>query len=103
MQLEIFIRMNYINILLIATLFGLILATLLIKKKDVDYLPSWILSMFYFIFSIYCFQTYIIEFGILKYVRWFYGWPLPLYALLHVPLYFYFGNGNTFCYSFRGY
>lgn len=82
--------MGYLNILLIATLFGFILATLLIIKKGTTNIPSLLLAIFYFIFSIYCFQTYIIEFGLLKEYTWFYGWPLPLYALLHIPIYFYF-------------
>ncbi len=82
--------MSYLNILLVQALFGFILATLLIIKKGVANIPSLFLAIFYFIFSVYCFQTYIIENGLLKDFPWFYGWPLPLYALLHIPIYFYF-------------
>ena len=48
------------------------------------------LTAFYFIFSVYCIQTYIIVSGLLRFIPWFYGWPLPLYALTPVSVYFYY-------------
>ncbi len=78
------------NILLIISIFGFVLSTNLLfkslsKKKRVLFLP-----LFYFIYSLYAFQTYIIESNQISELRWFYIWPLPIYSIIAIPTYFYF-------------
>lgn len=82
--------MQFINILLWTSLFGFILVSLIILKRSTNRLAALFLAAFYFIFSVFCLQTYIIEVGLLPKMTWFYGWPLQLYALIPVALYFYF-------------
>ncbi len=77
-------------ILLVAAILGGILSTILMIKKNTNKVSTLFLCAFYIIFSIYCFQTYIIESGNLKFISWFYGWPLILYSLTPITVYFYF-------------
>jgi AraC-like DNA-binding protein len=82
--------MQFINILLWTSLFGFILVSLIVLKRSTNRLAALFLAAFYFMFSVFCLQTYIIEVGLLPKMTWFYGWPLQLYALIPVALYFYF-------------
>lgn len=82
--------MNSTIILLIASLLGGILFSLLITKKNVNKVSTSFLACFYLIFSVFCAQTYILDSGLLPYFSWFYVWPLVLYALFPVIIYFYF-------------
>lgn len=82
--------MKFIDILLWTSLFGLILVSLILLKRSTNRYAAFFLAAFYFIFSVFCLQTYIIETGLLPKITWFYGWPLQLYALMPVALYFYF-------------
>lgn len=78
------------NILLIVAIFGLILTTIFLLKKDGFRDSTLFLALFYLILSIYCLQTWIIEAGLLRSIQWFYAWPLPIYSLLAPAVYFYF-------------
>ena len=82
--------MQFIDILLWTSLFGFILVSLIVLKRSTNRMAALFLAAFYFIFSVFCLQTYIIETGLLPKLPWFYGWPLQLYALIPVALYFYF-------------
>ena len=82
--------MDYQTILLIVTLFGIIVISLLLTKKDVNRTSTILLASFYFIYTVFCLQTYVIETGLLNRFSWFYGWPLILYSLFSAPIYFYF-------------
>ena len=82
--------MNLNIILLFAAIFGIVLVTILLTKKNTNKVSTLFLTAFYFIFSVYCIQTYIIVSGLLRFIPWFYGWPLPLYALTPVSVYFYY-------------
>ncbi|MEC4050258.1 helix-turn-helix domain-containing protein [Flavobacterium sp. SUN046] len=77
-------------ILLIASLLGVLLFGLLITKKNVNKVSTSFLACFYLIFSVFCAQTYILDSGLLHYFSWFYVWPLVLYALFPIIIYFYF-------------
>ncbi len=77
-------------ILLIASLLGVLLFGLLITKKNVNKVSTSLLACFYLIFAIFCAQTYILDSGLLHYFSWFYVWPLVLYALFPIIIYFYF-------------
>lgn len=84
------IYMNLNLFLLISSIFGILLVTIFLTKKNINKISSFFLASFYFIFSIYCIQTYIIESSILSSITWFYGWPLIIYSLTPVTIYFYF-------------
>ena len=77
-------------VFLLVAIFGFILTALLLLKKNVNKLPQRFLALFYFIYSVYSFQTYIITKGLLEHFKWFYFWPLLLYSIITVPVYFYF-------------
>lgn len=78
------------HILLIVSIFGLLLTTLFLSKRDGFTDSTRFLAIFYFIISLYCFQTWVIETKRLLEWQWFYAWPLPIYALMAPALYFYF-------------
>src|SRR5690606_33375050 len=78
------------NILLIAAIFGFILTSLLFFRNTSHTKASFFLGSFYFIISVYALQTYIIDTGHLVTFQWFFIWPLLLYHLIIVPVYFYF-------------
>lgn len=78
------------HILLIVSIFGLLLTTLFLSKRDGFTDSTRFLAIFYFIISLYCFQTWVIESKRLLEWQWFYAWPLPIYALMAPALYFYF-------------
>ncbi|TDT45478.1 helix-turn-helix protein [Maribacter spongiicola] len=80
--------MNFV--FLLVAIFGFFLTVLLLLKKNVNKLPQYFLAFFYFIYSIYSLQTYIITEGLLTQFKWFYFWPLLLYSIITVPVYFYF-------------
>lgn len=77
-------------VFLLIAIFGFILTAVLLLRKNVNKLPQQFLAFFYFIFSIYNLQTYIITDGLLTQFKWFYFWPLLLYSIISVPVYFYF-------------
>ncbi|MEP3371966.1 MAG: helix-turn-helix domain-containing protein [Maribacter dokdonensis] len=78
------------NFFLVVSVFGLVLAVSLFTRKSVNKASAFFLGLFYTIFSIYTLQTYVIESGLLLKYTWFYVWPLPLYNLIAVPIFFYF-------------
>ena len=78
------------NILLIASIFGFVLTTLLFLKKSTQPKATFFLGSFYFLLSVYALQAYIIDGGHLALCSWFFLWPLMLYNLFAVPIYFYF-------------
>ncbi|SIQ20899.1 helix-turn-helix domain-containing protein [Maribacter ulvicola] len=78
------------NILLIASIFGFVLTTLLFLKKSTQPKATIFLGSFYFLLSVYALQAYIIDGGHLTLCSWFFLWPLMLYNLFAVPIYFYF-------------
>ncbi|WP_339697116.1 AraC family transcriptional regulator [uncultured Marixanthomonas sp.] len=79
-----------INILLIASIFGFVLSTLLFLKKTTNTNATFFLGSFYFILSIYALQTYIVDGGNLDKTRWFFIWPLIPYNAICIPIYYYF-------------
>lgn len=79
-----------INILLIASIFGFVLSTLLFLKRSTNTKATFFLGCFYFILSIYALQTYIVDGGNLDKVKWFFIWPLIPYNALCIPIYYYF-------------
>lgn len=79
-----------IVILLIAAIFGFFLSITLFLKKTTNTTASRILGGFYFLLSVYVLQAYIIDGGYLEHFTWFFLWPLLLYNLLFVPVYYYF-------------
>ncbi|SHJ67740.1 AraC-type DNA-binding protein [Arenibacter nanhaiticus] len=78
------------SILLITSLFGIVLTSLFFFKKFTNTKATLFLGCFYFIISIYTLQTYVVEAGHLNQFSWFFLWPLILYNLIIVPIYFYF-------------
>ncbi|MBD1262211.1 AraC family transcriptional regulator [Maribacter polysiphoniae] len=78
------------NFFLVLGVFGMVLAISFFARKSVNRYSTFFLGAFYAIFSIYTFQTYVIESGLLLKFKWFYVWPLPLYNLIAVPIFFYF-------------
>ncbi|TDS15294.1 hypothetical protein DFQ03_1935 [Maribacter caenipelagi] len=62
--------MNFV--FLLVAIFGFFLTVLLLLKKNVNKLPQQFLALFYFIYSVYCLQTYIITEGLLTQFKWFY-------------------------------
>lgn len=79
-----------IIILLITAIFGFVLTSLFLFKKSTNTKATFFLGCFYFIMSVYVLQTYIVEAGHLHKFQWFFLWPLILYNLITVPIYFYF-------------
>jgi AraC-like DNA-binding protein len=82
--------MNLITIFLVAALFGFVLVSMLLIKKSVNRTSTLFLAAFYLFISVSYLQTYVIESGLLSKMSWFYAWPLPLYTLIPVTLFFYF-------------
>ena len=79
-----------INILLIASIFGFVLSTLLFLKRSTNTKATYFLGSFYFLLSVYALQTYIIDGGNLDRFRWFFLWPLIPYNAIFIPVYYYF-------------
>ena len=79
-----------INILLIASIFGLVLSTTLFLKQSTNTTATRILGSFYLLLSIYALQAYIIDGGNLEHFKWFFLWPLLPYHLIFMPIYYYF-------------
>ncbi len=79
-----------INILLIASIFGFVLSTLLFLKRSTNTKATFFLGAFYLLLSIYTLQTYIVDGGHLDQYPWFFLWPLIPYNLFFVPIYYYF-------------
>lgn len=90
-------------VFLIVAIFGFILTALLLLKKNVNKLPKYFLAFFYFIYSVYSLQTYIITEGLLSQFKWFYFWPSLLYSVIAVPVYFYFKTvmNDTFTWKWQ--
>lgn len=79
-----------INILLIASIFGFVLSTLLFLKRSTNTQATFFLGSFYFLLSIYALQTYIVDGGNLEHFTWFFIWPLIPYNAFCIPIYYYF-------------
>lgn len=80
-----------INILLIASIFGFVLSTLLFLKRSSTHIKATIfLGSFYLLLSIYALQTYIVEAKYLDNFTWFFIWPLIPYNAIVIPIYYYF-------------
>jgi AraC-like DNA-binding protein len=78
------------TLLFLAGIFGLVLSTVFVFKKSTQSKASFFLGFFYVIISVYTLQTYVIEADLLNTYRWFYVWPLVVFNLIMVPIYFYF-------------
>mgnify|MGYP003109460533 CR=1 FL=1 len=79
-----------IEILLVAAILGFFLSTIFFLRQSTNTTATRILGSFYFILSVYALQAYIIDGGYLEYFPGFFLWPLALYHLLFVPIYYYF-------------
>ena len=79
-----------IIILLIASIFGFVLSTLLFLKRSTNTKATFFLGSFYLLLSIYTLQTFIVDGGHLGQYPWFFLWPLIPYNLFFVPVYYYF-------------
>ena len=92
------------NILLITAIFGFVLTSLLLfkVKNSTNTKATIYLGCFYFIISIYALQTFIVEAGYLPKFQWFFLWPLALYHLITVPIYFYFETVLDDRFSWKG-
>ena len=82
--------MNLIIVFLVAAFFGFVLVSILLIKKSVNRTSTLFLAVFYLFISIFYLQIYVIESGLVSKMTWFYVWPLPLYTLIPVALFFYF-------------
>lgn len=82
--------MNPIIVFLIAAVFGLVLVSMLLLKKSVNRTSTLFLAGFYLFISIFYLQAYVVESGLLSKMTWFYVWPLSLYTLIPIALFFYF-------------
>lgn len=78
------------NILLIISIFGFVLTINLLARKTTNNISILFLAIFYLIYSIYAVQNYIIIANLIHNFKWFYVWPMPIYNLITVPMYFYF-------------
>lgn len=78
------------SVLIIVAVLSLVKLSILLLRKGGDKRANSLLSVFFFIVFLYSLQGFIIENGYLKNVPWFYIWPLPIYALMHVVIFFYF-------------
>lgn len=79
-----------ILILLIASIFGFVLSTILFLKKTTNTKATLLLGSFYIILSIYAFHAYLLDGGYLDQFTWFFLWPLMLFHLIFIPIYYYF-------------
>jgi hypothetical protein len=77
-------------ILIIVAVLSLVKVSILLLKKGAYEKANLLLSVFFFIMFIYSLQGFVIEAGYLKDLPWFYVWPLPIYTLMHVVVFFYF-------------
>lgn len=83
--------MSFQNIILIIfAVVSLAISSLLIYKKSGDRIANLLLAGFFILSSLHTLQHFIIEASLLKYVSWFYVWPLPIFALMPVLIFFYF-------------
>ena len=83
--------MNYsLSVLIILSVVSFVKFTTLLFKKSGNRQANLFLAAFFFIISVYAFQGFAIESGMLEIIKWFYGWPLPIYALIHVTIFFYY-------------
>lgn len=82
--------MNRFTVFLVTALFGFVLVSMLFIKKSVNRTSTLFLAAFYLFISIFYLQIYVIESGLLSKMTWFYAWPLPLYTLIPISLFFYF-------------
>jgi AraC-like DNA-binding protein len=78
------------TILLLASIFGFVLTSIIFSKTTGNKTSTFFLGGFYLLFSFYALQTYIINIGELAYVSYFFLWPIVPYNLICVPIYFYF-------------
>lgn len=76
--------------LLIVAILGIVITTIFFFKKTTNPLSIRILGVFYFILSLYALQIFINDGGYLKYFSWYFLWPLVLYNLIFIPIYYYF-------------
>lgn len=78
------------NILLVISIFGFVLSINFILKGKSKNKSILFLGFFYFIYSLYSIQTYLIESNLINNLRWFYVWPLSIYNTIALPTFFYF-------------
>ncbi len=78
------------DILLITGIFGFILTSIFFLKKSTNPKATGFLGGFYLLLSFYTVQAYIIDGGNLALAPWFFLWPLMLYNVIAIPVYFYF-------------
>lgn len=83
--------MHYLSlVLIIVSLISFIKFSKLIFNKSGSRLANFFLAGFFFIISVYTFQGYAFQTGKLELIKWFCGWPLPIYALSPVAIFFYY-------------
>jgi AraC-like DNA-binding protein len=80
------------SVLIIVSVLSLVKVSILLLRKGSDKRANSLLSVFFFIVFLYSLQGFVIEAGYLKDLPWFYIWPLPIYALMHVVIFFYFNS-----------
>ncbi|KHJ38349.1 DNA-binding transcriptional regulator AraC [Pedobacter glucosidilyticus] len=78
------------SVLIIVAVLSLVKVSILLLRKAGDKKANSLLSIFFFIVFFYSLQGFVIEAGYLKDLPGFYVWPLPIYALMHVVIFFYF-------------
>jgi AraC-like DNA-binding protein len=78
------------SVLIIVAVLSLVKVSILLLSKGGDKKANSLLSIFFFIVFFYSLQGFVIEAGYLKDLPGFYVWPLPIYALMHVVIFFYF-------------
>lgn len=78
------------TILITASIFGFVLTSLLFLKKSTNSRAAFFLGSFYFIISMYALQTYLVDTDRLIQFSWFFIWPLLVYHLIFIFVYFYF-------------
>jgi len=93
----------HITLLIVSLLSTLLTTILLYKSFKLKSAHTLSLGLFFLITSIYCFQGFVIETGVLNYVKWFYAWPLPIYSLTHVLVFIYFKTAlhNNFTWKLK--
>lgn len=80
------------SVLIIVAVLSLVKVSILLLRKGGYKKANLLLSVFFFIVFLYSLQGFVIEAGYLKDLPWFYVWPLPIYALMHVVIFFYFNS-----------
>lgn len=82
--------MSAYYLLLITAIFGFVLASLFFLAKTENKKATLFLAAYFFLTSVNNLQIFIFEANLFAKATWFYGWPLLLFMLIPVALFFYF-------------